>query len=80
MLSWLDLLLFRMLSSKDINFVGYTYKKFEIVNEHHLPGIAEWKKKSTKLKKSTADFFPPVLSLVVVSVYLNVYDQQPTLH
>ncbi|KAL9426806.1 hypothetical protein AB3S75_033565 [Citrus x aurantiifolia] len=41
MLSWLDLLLFRMLSSKDINFVGYTYKKFEIVNEHHLPGIED---------------------------------------
>ncbi|CAI0458325.1 unnamed protein product [Linum tenue] len=29
----------KMLSSKDINFVGYTYKNFEIVNDHQLPGI-----------------------------------------
>ena len=28
-----------MLSSKDINFVGYTYKNFEIINDHQLPGI-----------------------------------------
>ncbi|CAI0458323.1 unnamed protein product [Linum tenue] len=41
----------KMLSSKDINFVGYTYKNFEIVNDHQLPGIAELKKKSTKPKR-----------------------------
>ncbi|XP_062167506.1 uncharacterized protein LOC133873764 [Alnus glutinosa] len=29
----------KMLSSKDINFVGYTYKNFEIVNDHQLLGI-----------------------------------------
>ncbi|XP_034697021.1 serine/threonine-protein kinase 38-like isoform X4 [Vitis riparia] len=29
----------KMLPSKDVNFVGYTYKNFEIVNEHHVPGI-----------------------------------------
>lgn len=28
-----------MLSSKDINFVGYTYKNFEIVNDYQLPGM-----------------------------------------
>ncbi|KAK1591148.1 hypothetical protein Q3G72_003039 [Acer saccharum] len=28
-----------MLSSKDINFVGYTFKNFEIVNDHQLLGI-----------------------------------------
>lgn len=28
-----------MLSSKDVNFVGYTYKNFEIVNDHPVPGI-----------------------------------------
>ncbi|XP_022771289.1 serine/threonine-protein kinase tricorner-like isoform X2 [Durio zibethinus] len=38
----------KMLSSKDINFVGYTYKNFEIVNDYQLPGMAELKKKSTK--------------------------------
>ncbi|KAJ6980700.1 LOW QUALITY PROTEIN: hypothetical protein NC653_024142 [Populus alba x Populus x berolinensis] len=41
----------KMLSSKDINFVGYTYKNFEIVNDHQLPGIAELKKRSTKSKR-----------------------------
>ncbi|KAL1219362.1 hypothetical protein V5N11_007891 [Cardamine amara subsp. amara] len=40
----------KMLSSKDINFVGYTYKNFEIVNDYQVPGMAELKKK----KKSTA--------------------------
>ncbi|KAJ6890450.1 hypothetical protein NC651_024070 [Populus alba x Populus x berolinensis] len=41
----------KMLSSKDINFVGYTYKNFEIVNDHQLPGIAELKRRSTKSKR-----------------------------
>lgn len=38
----------KMLSSKDINFVGYTYKNFEIVNDYQVPGMAELKKKNTK--------------------------------
>lgn len=41
----------KMLSSKDINFVGYTYKNFEIVNDYQVPGIAELKKKDTKQKR-----------------------------
>uniref|UniRef100_A0A1D1XBZ0 non-specific serine/threonine protein kinase n=1 Tax=Anthurium amnicola TaxID=1678845 RepID=A0A1D1XBZ0_9ARAE len=41
----------KMLSSKDVNFVGYTYKNFEIVNDHQVPGIAELKKKSNKPKR-----------------------------
>ncbi|XP_044498665.1 serine/threonine-protein kinase tricornered-like [Mangifera indica] len=41
----------KMLPSKDINFVGYTYKNFEIVNDHQLPGIAELKKKNNKPKR-----------------------------
>ncbi|RXH86894.1 hypothetical protein DVH24_022167 [Malus domestica] len=40
-----------MLSSMDTNFVGYTYKNYEIVDEHHMPGIAELKKKNTKPKR-----------------------------
>ncbi|KAG4908368.1 hypothetical protein JHK86_056852 [Glycine max] len=40
-----------MLSSKDVNFVGYTYKNYEIVNDDQLPEIAELKKKSTKPKR-----------------------------
>jgi len=31
-----------MLSSKDINFVGYTYKNFEIVNDYQVPGIGTY--------------------------------------
>ncbi|XP_059432664.1 uncharacterized protein LOC132165963 [Corylus avellana] len=41
----------KMLSSKDINFVGYTYKNFEIVNDYQVPGIAELKKKPNKPKR-----------------------------
>ncbi|XP_009336128.2 LOW QUALITY PROTEIN: serine/threonine-protein kinase tricornered [Pyrus x bretschneideri] len=41
----------KMLSSKDINFVGYTYKNFEIVNDYQVPGMASLKKKSTKSKR-----------------------------
>ncbi|KAL6991908.1 non-specific serine,threonine protein kinase [Sarracenia purpurea var. burkii] len=41
----------KMLPSKDANFVGYTYKNFEIVDEHHIPGIAELKKKTNKPKR-----------------------------
>ncbi|KAF9599356.1 hypothetical protein IFM89_036813 [Coptis chinensis] len=32
----------KMLSSKDINFVGYTYKNFEIVNDYQVPGIGNF--------------------------------------
>ncbi|KAG8640208.1 serine/threonine-protein kinase 38-like [Manihot esculenta] len=41
----------KMLSSKDINFVGYTYKNFEIVNDYQVPGMADLKKKNTKPKR-----------------------------
>ncbi|XP_050367945.1 uncharacterized protein LOC126786228 [Argentina anserina] len=41
----------KMLSSMDTNFVGYTYKNYEIVNEHHMPGIAELKKKTNKPRR-----------------------------
>ncbi|XP_031098421.1 serine/threonine-protein kinase tricorner-like [Ipomoea triloba] len=43
----------KMLSSKDVNFMGYTYKNFEIVNENEVPGIADLKKKSTRPKRPT---------------------------
>ncbi|KAI0527160.1 hypothetical protein KFK09_002759 [Dendrobium nobile] len=41
----------KMLSSKDVNFVGYTYKNFEIVNDPDISGIAELKKKNNKPKR-----------------------------
>ncbi|WOH16175.1 hypothetical protein DCAR_0935724 [Daucus carota subsp. sativus] len=43
----------KMLSSKDVNFMGYTYKNFEIVKDHELPGISELKKKTPKTKRPT---------------------------
>lgn len=43
----------QMLSSKDVNFVGYTYKNFEIVNDYQVPGMAELKKTSNKPKRPT---------------------------
>ncbi|KAJ6847479.1 serine/threonine-protein kinase 38-like [Iris pallida] len=41
----------KMLPTKDVNFVGYTYKNFEIVNDHNIAGIAELRKKSNKPKR-----------------------------
>ncbi|WOG94348.1 hypothetical protein DCAR_0313641 [Daucus carota subsp. sativus] len=41
----------KMLSSNDVNFVGYTYKNFEIVNDYQVPGMAELKKKNNKPKR-----------------------------
>ncbi|KAL5561933.1 hypothetical protein UlMin_031680 [Ulmus minor] len=43
----------KMLSSKDLNFVGYTYKNFEIINDYQVPGMAELKKKTNKQKRPT---------------------------
>ncbi|KAG0469976.1 hypothetical protein HPP92_016676 [Vanilla planifolia] len=41
----------KMLPSKDVNFVGYTYKNYDIVNDYEIPGIAELKKKTNKPKR-----------------------------
>lgn len=43
----------KMLSSKDMNFVGYTYKNFEIINDYQVPGMAELKKKTNKPKRAS---------------------------
>ncbi|XP_051143592.1 uncharacterized protein LOC127260008 [Andrographis paniculata] len=43
----------RKMISSDVNFVGYTYKNFEIVNDYQVPGMAELKKKNTKAKRPT---------------------------
>lgn len=43
----------KMLPSKDVNFVGYTYKNYEIVNnDHDMPSV-ELRKKSTAPKRPT---------------------------
>ncbi|CAD6266974.1 unnamed protein product [Miscanthus lutarioriparius] len=47
----------KMLSSKDVNFVGYTYKNFEIVNDPELPGIAELKKKNKPKRPTIKSLF-----------------------
>ncbi|KAJ4968750.1 hypothetical protein NE237_015451 [Protea cynaroides] len=66
----------RMLSSKDINFVGYTYKNFEIVSDHQVPGIAELKKKTAKVKrpsiKSLFDDSESTTNKPVLGSFLNL--------
>ncbi|XP_010540900.1 PREDICTED: serine/threonine-protein kinase 38 isoform X1 [Tarenaya hassleriana] len=47
----------KMLSSKDVNFVGYTYKNFEIVNDYQVPGMAELKKKNKSKRPSVKSLF-----------------------
>jgi len=47
----------KMLSSKDLNFVGYTYKNFELVNDYDVPGMAELKKKEKAKRPSVKSFF-----------------------
>ncbi|GLT42311.1 hypothetical protein SLA2020_163170 [Shorea laevis] len=39
----------KMLSSKDLNVAGYTYKNFEIVNDYQVPGMAELKNTKPKI-------------------------------
>jgi serine/threonine kinase 38 len=47
----------KMLPSKDVNFMGYTYKNFEIVNDSEVPGIAELKKKSKPKRPTVKSLF-----------------------
>ncbi|KAG6547605.1 hypothetical protein Mapa_011054 [Marchantia paleacea] len=51
----------KMLSSKDVNFVGYTYKNFEIVQDAHVPGVAELRKKGKPKRPSIKSLFDPSL-------------------
>ncbi|KAF5482431.1 hypothetical protein F2P56_003002 [Juglans regia] len=41
----------KKLSAEDLNFMGYTYKNFEIVNDYQVPGMAELKKKTGKARR-----------------------------
>ncbi|XP_058197026.1 uncharacterized protein LOC131313002 isoform X2 [Rhododendron vialii] len=69
----------KMLPSKDANFVGYTYKNLEIVDEHHIPGIAQLKKKTTKPKRpSIKSLFdaPDSTDPPVQGSYVNVIPTQ----
>ncbi|KAJ7547581.1 hypothetical protein O6H91_08G093200 [Diphasiastrum complanatum] len=49
----------KMIPSKDINFVGYTYKNFEIVQDSQLPGVAELRKKGKPKRPSIKSLFDP---------------------
>eukprot|EP00249_Psilotum_nudum_P011036 c22930_g1_i1 orf=524-2239(+) len=52
----------KMLPSKDVNFVGYTYKNFEIVQNAQVPGVAELRKKGRAQKPSIKTLFDPCSS------------------
>ncbi|KEH23943.1 serine/threonine-protein kinase tricornered [Medicago truncatula] len=68
----------KMLSSKDINFVGYTYKNFEIVNDYQVPGMAELKKTSkSKRKPSVKSLFDGALETSEVSDTSEVSASNP---
>ncbi|CAK7357372.1 unnamed protein product [Dovyalis caffra] len=43
----------KMLPSKDVNFVGYTYKNYEIVNNDHEMASVELRKKNNAPKRPT---------------------------
>ncbi|XP_002982863.2 serine/threonine-protein kinase tricorner [Selaginella moellendorffii] len=47
----------KMLPSKDVNFVGYTYKNFEIIQDSQLPGVAELRKKGKSKRPSIKTLF-----------------------
>eukprot|EP00270_Netrium_digitus_P006460 TRINITY_DN1896_c0_g1_i1.p1 TRINITY_DN1896_c0_g1~~TRINITY_DN1896_c0_g1_i1.p1 ORF type:complete len:585 (+),score=180.34 TRINITY_DN1896_c0_g1_i1:256-2010(+) len=49
----------KMLSSKDVNFAGYTYKNFDIIQETHSPlgPVAELKKKAKPKKPTISSVF-----------------------
>ncbi|KAJ4955910.1 hypothetical protein NE237_012693 [Protea cynaroides] len=68
----------KMLSSKDINFVGYTYKNFEIVTDHQVPGIAELQKKSPKVKRPSVKslFDDESTNQPVLGSFLNMLPPQ----
>ncbi|KAH8958722.1 hypothetical protein BDL97_06G040900 [Sphagnum fallax] len=46
----------KMLTSKDVNFVGYTYKNFDMVKGMHAP-VAELKKKTQPKRPSIVSLF-----------------------
>uniref|UniRef100_J3N3D9 non-specific serine/threonine protein kinase n=1 Tax=Oryza brachyantha TaxID=4533 RepID=J3N3D9_ORYBR len=54
----------KMLSSKDLNFVGYTYKNFELVNDPEVLGMAELKKKEKAKRPSAKSLFGILLRTV----------------
>ncbi|XP_024531369.1 serine/threonine-protein kinase 38 [Selaginella moellendorffii] len=49
----------KMLPSRDVNFVGYTYKNFEIHQDARVPGMAELRKKGRPRRPSIKTLFDP---------------------
>ncbi|CAL0299908.1 unnamed protein product [Lupinus luteus] len=47
----------KLLSSKDVNFAGYTYKNYEIVNDDQLNGIVSVKKSTATKRPSIKTIF-----------------------
>ncbi|XP_038988535.1 serine/threonine-protein kinase tricornered-like [Phoenix dactylifera] len=68
----------KKLSSKDVNFVGYTYKNFEIVNDHDAPGIVELKKKNKPKRPSIKTLFDTTSTTgqPVLGSFLNLLPPQ----
>ncbi|KAI5078607.1 hypothetical protein GOP47_0006278 [Adiantum capillus-veneris] len=68
----------KMLSSKDVNFVGYTYKNFEILQDAQVPGVAELRKKVKPKRPSIKALFDstPGATNSVKGSFLNLLPTQ----
>lgn len=68
----------KMLSSKDVNFVGYTYKNFEIIQDAQVPGVAELRKKIKPKRPSIKNLFDatPGATHPVQGSFLNLLPTQ----
>ncbi|KAH0664729.1 hypothetical protein KY285_025935 [Solanum tuberosum] len=60
----------KMLSSKDINFVGYTYKNFKVVNDCQVPGMVDLEKTTGKPKKPTIKSLFVLVRILSETIFL----------
>lgn len=60
-----------MLPSKDVNFVGYTYKNFEIVQDANVPGVGKHIKSITSAEIEIAVYH---VYIYLLNLMINLFD------
>ena len=60
-----------MLPSKDVNFVGYTYKNFEIVQDANVPGVGKHSKLITSAQIELAVY---LVHVYLLNPMINLFD------
>lgn len=60
-----------MLPSKDVNFVGYTYKNFEIVQDANVPGVGKHIKLITSAQIEVAMY---LVHVNLLNLLMNLFD------